>query len=142
MTYHRLIGRAPDELVEDAMVGYLVELAQIRSTLRCPVRREQERARDIAEDSLDAADRVLEQIHETIRSLIPYPFSSGWPYPRRSYWTTATLSSRARLPDSLCTDEKPLVVLGGATSRINDRFPCDVQGAEPARSGGRLQSCR
>jgi predicted DNA-binding protein len=26
-------GRAPDELVEDAMVGYLAELAQIRGTL-------------------------------------------------------------------------------------------------------------
>ncbi len=26
-------GRAPDELLEDAMAGYLVELAQIRGTL-------------------------------------------------------------------------------------------------------------
>lgn len=26
-------GRAPDELVEDAMAGYLAELAQIRGTL-------------------------------------------------------------------------------------------------------------
>jgi predicted DNA-binding protein len=26
-------GRAPDELVEDAMAGYLAELAEIRSTL-------------------------------------------------------------------------------------------------------------
>jgi predicted transcriptional regulator len=26
-------GRAPDELVEDAMAGYLAELAQLRSTL-------------------------------------------------------------------------------------------------------------
>jgi predicted transcriptional regulator len=26
-------GRAPDELVEDAMVGYLAELAQVRRTL-------------------------------------------------------------------------------------------------------------
>ncbi len=26
-------GRAPEELVEDAMVGYLAELAQLRSTL-------------------------------------------------------------------------------------------------------------
>ncbi|HEY1471449.1 MAG TPA: hypothetical protein VGF61_20590 [Candidatus Acidoferrum sp.] len=26
-------GRAPDDLVEDAMAGYLVELAQIRTTL-------------------------------------------------------------------------------------------------------------
>ncbi|HEV8076629.1 MAG TPA: hypothetical protein VGP66_12305 [Candidatus Acidoferrum sp.] len=26
-------GRAPDELVEDAMAGYLAELAQIRETL-------------------------------------------------------------------------------------------------------------
>jgi predicted transcriptional regulator len=26
-------GRAPDELVEDAMAGYLAELAQVRSTL-------------------------------------------------------------------------------------------------------------
>lgn len=26
-------GRAPDELVEDAMAGYLAELSQIRSTL-------------------------------------------------------------------------------------------------------------
>jgi len=26
-------GRAPDELVEDAMAGYLAELAQVRATL-------------------------------------------------------------------------------------------------------------
>ena len=26
-------GRAPDELVEDAMAGYLIELAQLRGTL-------------------------------------------------------------------------------------------------------------
>lgn len=26
-------GRAPDELVEDAMAGYLAELAEVRSTL-------------------------------------------------------------------------------------------------------------
>jgi predicted DNA-binding protein len=26
-------GRAPDDLVEDAMAGYLVELAQVRATL-------------------------------------------------------------------------------------------------------------
>lgn len=73
----------------------------------------------IAADSLDAADRMLGEIHETIRSLVPFP---------RIGHVRSDLSSRPLrfhpVRDFLIAyapEEKPLVVLAVLHGRRNPR---------------------
>ncbi|MGB2634758.1 MAG: type II toxin-antitoxin system RelE/ParE family toxin [Candidatus Acidiferrum sp.] len=73
----------------------------------------------IATDSLDAADRVLEELHETIRSLVPFPLMGH---------VRTDLSARALrfhpVRDFLVVyapEEKPLVVIAVLHGRRNPR---------------------
>jgi antitoxin ParD1/3/4/toxin ParE1/3/4 len=73
----------------------------------------------IAEDSPDAADRVIEEIHEAIRGLVPFPESGH----RRSDLTSRPLRFQV-VRDFLIAyagDEKPLVVIGVLHGRRNPR---------------------
>jgi len=73
----------------------------------------------IAEDSADAADRVIEEIHQAISGLVPFPESGHV----RSDLTSRPLRFRA-VRDFLIAyagDEKPLVVIGVLHGRRNPR---------------------
>jgi antitoxin ParD1/3/4/toxin ParE1/3/4 len=73
----------------------------------------------IAVDSPDAADRVIEEIHEAIRGLVPFPESGH----RRSDLTSRPLRFQV-VRDFLIAyagDEKPLVVIGVLHGRRNPR---------------------
>ena len=54
----------------------------------------------IAADYPDAADRVLEEFHEAIRALVPFPQSG--PQSPRSDFSTPSFSSRERFSDYVC----------------------------------------
>jgi plasmid stabilization system protein ParE len=73
----------------------------------------------IAADSAGAADRVIEEIHQAIRGLVPFPESGHV----RSDLTSRPLRFRA-VRDFLiayAADEKPLVVIGVLHGRRNPR---------------------
>lgn len=73
----------------------------------------------IAADNLDAADRVVEEIYEAIRALIPFPQQGH----RRSELTTRPLRFQP-VRDFLIAyapDEKPLIVVAVLHSRRNPR---------------------
>jgi plasmid stabilization system protein ParE len=73
----------------------------------------------IAADNLDAADRVVEEIYEAIRALIPFPQQGH----RRSELTTRPLRFQP-VRDFLIAyapNEKPLVVVAVLHSRRNPR---------------------
>ena len=73
----------------------------------------------IAPDNLDAADRVLEEIYETIRALVPFPQVGH----RRSDLTSRPLRFHP-IRDFLVVyapDEKPLVVLAILHGRRSPR---------------------
>jgi toxin ParE1/3/4 len=73
----------------------------------------------IAVDSPDAGDRVIEEIHEAIRGLVPFPESGH----KRSDLTSRPLRFQV-VRDFLIAyagDEKPLVVIGVLHGRRNPR---------------------
>lgn len=73
----------------------------------------------IAADSLDAADRILEEIYEVIRGLVRFPHQGH----RRSDLTSRPLRFQ-HVRDFLIAyapDEKPLVVLSVLHGRRNPR---------------------
>jgi toxin ParE1/3/4 len=73
----------------------------------------------IAADDLDAADRVVQEIYEAIRALIPFPQQGH----RRSDLTSRPLRFQT-VRDFLITytaDEKPLVVIAVIHGRRNPR---------------------
>lgn len=73
----------------------------------------------IADDSPIAADRVMEEIHEAIRALVPFPQQGH----RRSDLSSRPLRFR-HVGDYLVAyapDEKPLVVLAILHGRRNPR---------------------
>lgn len=74
----------------------------------------------IAEDSVEAADRILEEIYEAIQGLVRFPESGH----RRSDLASRPLRFRA-VRDFLIAyagDEKPLVVVGVLHGRRNPRI--------------------
>ncbi|HEY6389118.1 MAG TPA: type II toxin-antitoxin system RelE/ParE family toxin [Candidatus Acidoferrum sp.] len=74
----------------------------------------------IAADNLDAADRVLEEIYEAIRALVPYPQAG-----HRRYDLTSRPLRFHSLRDFLIAyapDEKPLLVLAIVHGRRNPRI--------------------
>jgi plasmid stabilization system protein ParE len=78
----------------------------------------------IAADNLDAADRVLEEIYEAIRALVPFPQQGH----RRPDLTSRPLRFHP-VRDFLIVyapDEKPLVVLALLHGRRNPRVMAAV----------------
>jgi plasmid stabilization system protein ParE len=73
----------------------------------------------IAADSLDAADRVREEIYEAIQSLVPFPYI-GHSRPDLASRPLRFQSVRDYVI-SYAPDEKPLVVIAVLHSRRNPR---------------------
>jgi plasmid stabilization system protein ParE len=70
----------------------------------------------IAEDSLDAADRVREEIYQAIRALVPFPHQGH----RRTDLTSRPLRFR-RVRDYLIAyapEEAPLLMHGSRSPRV------------------------
>ena len=73
----------------------------------------------IASDSLDAADRVIEEVYDTIRRLVPFPHQGH----RRPDLTSQPLRFQT-VRDHLiayASDEKPLVVIAIVHGRRSPR---------------------
>jgi toxin ParE1/3/4 len=73
----------------------------------------------IAADNPGAADRVLEEIHEAIRALVPFP--PNGPPTLRSDFATAAFHPIRDLLVGYAPDEKPLLVLAILHGRRSPR---------------------
>jgi plasmid stabilization system protein ParE len=78
----------------------------------------------IAEDNLDAADRVREEIYEAIRKLLPFPYQGH----RRPDLTSRPLRFIAvyEYPIAFAPDENPLLVLAVLHGRRNPKVIASI----------------
>jgi toxin ParE1/3/4 len=78
----------------------------------------------IAEDNLDAADRVHEEIYEAVRKLVPFPYQGH----RRPDLTSRPLRFIAvyEYLIAFAPDEKPLLVLAVLHGRRNPKVIASI----------------